>query len=477
LKYYVIAILVLILAFFIFFQMNTLPEKWQDFTEKIDSDFEGYKFLEDLCLNVGGRIAGTEKGVQAEKFVINYLNSFGYDKILLHKFEHIGWVRKQCTLNIKDPTNTIIKSIDAMSLGLTPELTNIEYPLIDMNSGTKEDYKNYSKESLKNKIVLVDKKSPIGHHIVHRVDKVKTAQDMGVQGLIIYNQLFGNVISVGAAAFDTISNIPAVSITREDGQELNELIQSHNSLMAEIKVENRIFDATSQNISIEIPGTEFKDEVVLISAHLDAWAVGQGAVDNGANVAVLLELARQFKIQNIKPKRTIRIIFFMTEEFGFVGSKHFIIDNSSLINNLFYVLNLEMNLKPNGINLLLDDRDRDWFESLTLGLKTLGMQKKVLSDPWLESDQAYFMMSGIPTLTFTERTDIFAGHKYHSSGDNIDLVDSDDLKNCVKVVGIVLQEIANASELKKWRLSEEEIKIKMEESGLDELTNLRNMKI
>jgi carboxypeptidase Q len=477
LKYYVVAILVLIIAFYVLFQVNTLPEKWQDYTEHIDSDFRGYAILEDLCLNVGGRIAGTQKGKQAEEFVINYLDSFGYDEILIHKFDHIGWIRKQCTLNIKDSTNKLIKSVNAMSLGLSPANTNIEFQLVDLHNGTNENYIKYSEKALKNKIVLVDKKSPIGHNIIHRVDKVKTAQNNGAQGMIIYNQLYGNVISVGAAAFDTISKIPALSITREDGLELKELIQSHNHVKAEIKVENKIFDASSQNISIEIPGTEFKDEVVLISAHLDAWAVGQGAVDNGANVAVLLELARQLKIQKIQSKRTIRIIFFMAEEFGFVGSKHFIMDNDSLVNNLFYVLNLEMNLSPNGINLLLDDCDRDWFENLTLGLKTLGMQKKVISDPWLESDQVYFMMSGIPTLTFTEKTDIFAGHKYHSSGDNIGLIKSEDIKNCVKVMGIVLREIANASELKKWRLSNKEINLKMEESGLDVIVNLRNMKI
>ena len=71
-KFYIIAILVLIIAFFLILQLNTLPEKWQEYSDKIDSDFKGYSILEDLCLNVGGRIAGTEKGRQAEKFVIDY---------------------------------------------------------------------------------------------------------------------------------------------------------------------------------------------------------------------------------------------------------------------------------------------------------------------------------------------------------------------------------------------------------------------
>jgi len=477
LKYYIIAILALIIAFFVIFQLNRLPEKWQEFSDIIDTDFKGYSMLEDLCLNVGGRVAGTEKGKQAEKFVIDYLKSFGYEDVLLHKFEHLAWSRKHCILNIKDSTNNILKSIKALSLGLTPENTNIQYQLVNLFSGTEEDYVKYSSTKINNKIVLVDKKSPIKHNILHRVDKLKMAQENGAQGMIIFNQMYGTVISVGAAAFDQISAIPAVSITREDGEELQDLLQSENYLIAEMIVENKIFDATSQNISIEIPGQELKDEVVLISAHLDAWDVGQGAVDNGANDAVLLELARHLKLQNIQPKRTIRIVFFMAEEFGCVGSKHFIQDHKDLMNKLVYVLNLEMNINPNGVNLLLDDRDKKWFENLTNDLKTLGMQKKVIAEPWLESDQAYFMMSGIPTLTFTEKIDIFARHKYHSSDDKIELVDSDDLKNCVKVIGIILQEIANTPALKKWRLSEEEINNRLNKSGLDELLQLRNMQI
>jgi Iap family predicted aminopeptidase len=477
LKYYIISILIIILAFIILYQIKSLPEKWHNYAEQIETDFQGYEFLKDLCLNIGGRISGTEKGKKAENFIINYLKSFGYNEVYLHNFEHISWERDTCNLNITDSEHKIIKSINAMSLGLTPTNTDINYPLIDLYSGTNDDYKKYSMKTLNNKIVLVDKKSPIGHKIVHRVDKVRIAQKMSANGIIIYNQLYGNVISIGTASFDLNSNIPAISITREDGLSLKDLIQSYDSLYAEIKVINKEFNTISRNISVEIPGNELKEEIILISAHLDSWNVGQGAVDNGADVAVLLELARQFKKQNIQPKRTIRFIFFMAEEFGLLGSKRFIQDNPEIINDIFYMINLEMNITPNGINLLLDDRDKNWFENLAEDLNSLGMQKNVISEPWLESDQAYFMLSGVPTLTFSEKTDIFAGHKYHSSGDKIELVSSEDLMNCVKTVGIVLKEISNTTKIQKWRLSDTELKTRIEESGLNEILELRNMNI
>jgi carboxypeptidase Q len=458
-------------------QINTLPEKWQNYTEQIDKDFKGYSFLEDLCLNIGGRISGTEKGKKAEKFVIDYLKSFGYNNIYLNEFEHIGWERDQCSLKIKNSDHKTIKTINTMSLGLTPAKTDIEFQVIDVEAGTPEDYAKYSTEFLKNKIVLIDKKSPIGNKIVHRVDKVKIAQNMGAKGIILFHELYGNIISVGTAAFDSNSSIPAISITREDGLSLIELIQSNDSLYAEIKVTNKVYNTFARNISVEIKGNKLSEEIVLISAHLDSWEIGQGAVDNGADVAVLLELARQFKKLNIQSKRTIRFVFFMAEEFGLVGSKKFIQDNPELINDIFYMINLGMTISPNGVNLLLDDRDRSWFENLTEKLNSLGMQKSIVSEPWLESDHAYFMLSGIPTLTFSEKSDIFAGQKYHSSGDNLELVSQDDLKNCVKVVGIVLEELSNATDIKKWRISDDDLKSKIKNSSLNEIIKLRNMKI
>ena len=101
-KYYIIAILVLFISFIVLTQLNTLPDKWQEYSDQIDADFKGYEMLEDLCINIGGRIAGSENGKKAEQLVIDYLKSFGYKNILLHEFDHIGWQRQLCDLSINE---------------------------------------------------------------------------------------------------------------------------------------------------------------------------------------------------------------------------------------------------------------------------------------------------------------------------------------------------------------------------------------
>jgi Zn-dependent M28 family amino/carboxypeptidase len=213
----------------------------------------------------------------------------------------------------------------------------------------------------------------------------------------------------------------------------------------------------------------------MICAHLDAWDLGQGAIDNGSSVAILTELARQFKLQNIQTKRRIRFQFFMAEEFGLLGSNHYAQSEIAQLENIFYVINLEMNLAPIGINLMFDDRNRHWFELLTEKLQSLGMQKQVLANPWLESDHTPFMMKGVPVLTFIEKTNIFSSITYHSNQDKIDLIKLEDLENSVKVIGIILQEMANTTEIEKYRMTEEQINQKLKQFGLYNKLRLRKM--
>ena len=62
--------------------------------------------------------------------------------------------------------------------------------------------------------------------------------------------------------------------------------------------------AWSANVIGEIPGTERANEIVLLGAHLDSWDLGQGAIDDGAGVAIVVEAARLIGSLERKPART-----------------------------------------------------------------------------------------------------------------------------------------------------------------------------
>jgi hypothetical protein len=77
------------------------------------------------------------------------------------------------------------------------------------------------------------------------------------------------------------------------------------------------------NVIAEIPGTEFPDEVIIVSAHQDSWdgPGSQGTIDNGTGTAVTMETARILMAAGARPKRTIRFALWSGEEQGLLGAR------------------------------------------------------------------------------------------------------------------------------------------------------------
>ena len=94
----------------------------------------------------------------------------------------------------------------------------------------------------------------------------------------------------------------------------------------EIEVRNTFYDKDLQgyNVVAEIPGTDKKDELVMLGGHFDSWAGGTGAVDDAAGCAVVMEAMRILKTLGVKPRRTIRAAFWVGEEEGFYGSRGYV---------------------------------------------------------------------------------------------------------------------------------------------------------
>ncbi len=94
----------------------------------------------------------------------------------------------------------------------------------------------------------------------------------------------------------------------------------------ELNVKSTFYDdaMTQYDTIAEIPGTDKKDEVVMLGAHLDSWHTGTGATDNGAGSVVMMEAVRILKALDVKPRRTIRIGLWSGEEQGLFGSQWYV---------------------------------------------------------------------------------------------------------------------------------------------------------
>jgi Zn-dependent M28 family amino/carboxypeptidase len=121
--------------------------------------------------------------------------------------------------------------------------------------------------------------------------------------------------------------IPAqITLAIEDYNRLVRMIEQGEKLKmaVDLQVEFPDNDLMAYNTIAEIPGSDLKDEIVMIGAHLDSWHSGTGATDNAAGVAAAMEAMRILAALKLQPRRTVRIGLWSGEEQGLLGSRAYV---------------------------------------------------------------------------------------------------------------------------------------------------------
>jgi len=123
-----------------------------------------------------------------------------------------------------------------------------------------------------------------------------------------------------------VATLPQVVVAAEQYNRLIRLVSRGVPVQLEINIEARFYDRDPMgyNVVAEIPGTDLKDEVVMIGGCLDSWHSATGATDNAAGAAVALEVMRLFRKLNLQPRRTVRIGLWSAEEQGAFGSQAYV---------------------------------------------------------------------------------------------------------------------------------------------------------
>lgn len=122
---------------------------------------------------------------------------------------------------------------------------------------------------------------------------------------------------------------PAVVMDIEHYGLLSRLLEQKQDVEMELDVQTQFYkdDPYGYNTVAEIPGTDLKDQVVMLGAHLDSWHGGTGATDNGAGSGVAMEAVRIIKALDLHPRRTIRIALWSGEEQGLLGSRGYVAEH------------------------------------------------------------------------------------------------------------------------------------------------------
>lgn len=126
---------------------------------------------------------------------------------------------------------------------------------------------------------------------------------------------------------DTLPTERAIAIRKKDAEAIEERLEEGAVVELEADLVHWFTEGPFPvfDVIAEIPGTEFPDEVVIISAHLDSWngPGSQGCQDNGTGATVMVEAARILAAVGVQPRRTIRVCLWSGEEQGLYGSRKY----------------------------------------------------------------------------------------------------------------------------------------------------------
>jgi carboxypeptidase Q len=260
------------------------------------------------------------------------------------------------------------------------------------------------------------------------------------------------------------TTIPQLTMASEHWSRIARLLQQKKDVTLELNVINNFYDDDPMQYDTiaEIPGTDKKDEVVMLGAHLDSWHAGTGATDNGAGTIVMMEAVRILKALDIKPRRTIRIGLWSGEEEGLLGSQGYVeqhfgsrppMDDPAM-KGMPTLLRREagaISVKPEqakvsayfnvdngtgkirGVHLQENAAVAPIFEAWMKPFKDLGMNTLTMQNTG-GTDHLSFDAVGIPGFQFIQDPIEYETRTHHSNMDVYDRLQPDDLKQMSVIV-------------------------------------------
>ncbi|MBR07862.1 MAG: aminopeptidase [Rickettsiales bacterium] len=458
------------LSLFTACKQESQSEVFSKINSEVLQNSKAYATLQEASTTIGHRLTGSENGKKAEQYTFDKFKEYGFDDVKFQEFETKAWSRETISVTLDGD------SVKAVTLGHSPVAADVTGELVDMGNGLEADYAA-NPGAANGKIVLVYigvlEGSPEDAKNLHRSEKTAIAIKNGATGVVIFNQVDGGVLLTGTASVTgELIPIPAVCISKEKGMELKEKLKAGMLIEAHLAMTNNSDVIKARNVIATLTGSELADEKIIIGGHLDSWDLATGAIDNGIGSFAILDIARAFTANNLKPKRTIQFVMFMGEEQGLLGSSYMVDEavKDGSIENIKYMFNIDMGGNPIGVNAGGQLNDTTFFKNLGVEIAAIDTvyQNKFSNRSGLHSDHQPFMLEGVPILGVASNLDRSIYKCYHADCDDFSLVNEEHIRNTARFGTMILYALANAEKLPADKMDSETTKKFMIENGLEE---------
>jgi Zn-dependent M28 family amino/carboxypeptidase len=419
--------------------------------------------LEEL-VEVGNRMAGQEGEREGAQVIADAFEQAGLREVEIDEFEIPGWWRGSSRLELADPhARRYEASHEVIALPGTPA-GEAEGEVVDVGYGTPEEF---DAADLEGKIAMASSETPEAHgRWIHRMEKYVAAAEAGAEGFVFRNHVEGCLPPTGEVGYHNRPGpIPAVGVSAEAGKRIARYCAADEA-SATLSVECRNEETTSRNVEAVVgPDESEADGEVLVTAHVDAHDIAEGANDNGAGSVLVAEVGRLLAQVEDDLDTRVRLVTFGSEEIGLWGAYHWA--ESHDLDAVKAVLNVDGagNSRNLGIGANQFDALADAFEDVTDDLGAPLSRRDTISP---HGDQWAFVQEGVPAvMAYTESEESGRGWG-HTHADTLDKLDVRDLRAVAVQLAEAALEVADADREIPQK-SREEIRDTIDEGYVQEL--------
>jgi carboxypeptidase Q len=440
------------------FSSETLTELKRIQEAALSSDY-AYRQVAHLSNNIGPRLSGSAQAAKAVDYVAGELKALGCD-VQLEKVMAPHWVRGEETGALiqfpgQAPGTTQKIVLCALGPSVATPPAGIEAEVIVAKNF--DELKSFARDKVAGKIVLFnypfDKQmaaegrggEAYGEAVVYRSKGPSAAARLGAVACLIR--------SVGGADYriphtgqtdyesDT-PKIPAAAVTAEDADLMAYLTRQGPVRMKLLLTPQTLPDVESANVIGDVKGSEYPEQVIIVSGHLDSWDLGTGAIDDAAGIAVSMETANLIRKLHLKPKRTIRVVAWMNEENGLAGSKQYAKDHEKEWMNHFAAMETDGGADhPLGINIKAKPAVKKMLAPVAAILQASGAGMLSLVEH-CGADIGPMEKAGVPAFSPIQDSRFYFNY-HHTAADTLDKVVPKQLAENASVIAVLAYALAN----------------------------------
>jgi carboxypeptidase Q len=455
----------------------------------------------------GPRLTGSPNAKAAGEWVVKTMTSWGFANGHLEPWEfgHPGWQNERVTAHVVSPIkDQLTVEVLAWSPGTKGTVTAQAFQLAPPDRPTPQDLETYFdsiRTQIKGKIVLAGRSVVVPPRLEPRATRIDEARlrtlydpnrepsqgrgrgqsqaalppmtrseiNRRIDEFLLLNgaalrindagRELGQIAAFNNPTYDVTRIVPTVVMRNEDYGRIARILADGTPVTLEFNIVNTTYPDghTAYNALAELPGTDKKDQIVMLGGHLDSWHSATGATDNAIGCATMMEAMRLLKSIGAKPRRTVRLALWTGEEHGLLGSQAYVRQHFGAVEDPkrdHFMLSAYLNLdtgtgRIRGANVFGPPAAADVLRSTLAPFADLGVvgvlanTRRTLGD----TDSTSFNAAGLPGINFDQDPIQYEAATHHTSLDTYERIVEDDVRSSAVVIAATAYELAMRDDL------------------------------